>query len=116
MSTVRSDIVIQQGSLYELNVQAKNSDGTVKDLTGYSGKMQVRKTPSDSTVLLEASTANGRITINGPGGVVMISVGADITAALDWSVAYYDLEISTTATNVLRLLQGYATLSKEVTR
>jgi hypothetical protein len=87
------------------------------DLTGYSGKMQVRPTKASNTVLLEASTANGRIAINAPGGIVTITVGADITAPLSWDVAYYDVEVFTVdPANVHRIVEGYASFSKEVTR
>ncbi len=117
MATTRYDLLIRQGDKFEQSIAAKNSDGTAKDLTGYSARMQVRATPESSTVLLEASTANGRISINAPGGIVTITVGADITAPLNWNVAYYDLEIFTAdPANVTRLLEGYASLSKEVTR
>lgn len=117
MTTTRYDILIRQGGKFELNVQALNSDQTVKDLTGYSAKMQIRSTPESAIVLMEASTTDGRITINAPGGVVMISIGADVTALLDWTVAAYDLEIYTAdPANVIKLTEGYASLTREVTR
>jgi len=117
MTTARSNITIQQGAKFEFNIGATNSDGTVKDLTGYSARMQVRATPLSLTTLLDANTTNGRITINAPGGIVMVAVGADVTALLNWNVAYYDLEIYTVdPTNVIRLVEGYASLSREVTR
>jgi hypothetical protein len=117
VATVKYNISIQQGSKYELSIQARNNDNTVMDLTGYSGRMQVRPTKASSTVLLDANTTNGRITINAPGGIVSVSVGADVTALLNWTVAYYDLEVYTVdPTNVKRLVEGYASLSREVTR
>lgn len=117
MPTAKYNISIQQGSKYELSIQARNADNTVMDLTGYSGRMQVRPTMNSILVLLEASTANGRIAINAPGGIVTVTVGADVTALLNWNVAYYDLEIFTVdPANVKRLIEGYASLSREVTR
>lgn len=116
MATTKHNIVIQQGANFALNVTAKNDDGSIKDLTGYTAKMQVRITPTDNTILLEASSANGRITINAPGGIVMVAVGADVTTGLNWNVAYYDIEITTGATNVFRIVEGFATFSREVTK
>jgi hypothetical protein len=117
LEAVRLDINIRQGAKYELNIQAKNQDGTVKDLTGYSARMQVRPTVESTTILLDANTSNGRITINAPGGIVSISIGADVTSTLNWNVAPYDLEIYTAdPANVFALIEGYASLSKEVTR
>lgn len=118
MATTRLDILVQQGARYQRSVTAKNSDGTVMNLTGYSARMQIRPTVASNTILLEASTANGRITIPTPAnGIVIIDIGADVTAPLNWTVACYDLEIFTVdPANVIRLIEGYASLSKEVTR
>jgi hypothetical protein len=116
MTTSKHNISIQQGAKFELNVAATNADGTVKDLTGYSARMQIRLLQSSLTSLLDANTGNGRISINAPGGIVTVTVDADVTALLSWNVAYYDLEIYTDLTNVIRLVEGYASLSREVTR
>jgi len=116
MAATRHDIVVEQGSRFELNVAVKNSDGSVKDLTGYSGRMQVRKTVDDITVLLEASTANGRLSINAPAGIVSVVVPADITTLLTFNTGVYDLEVFTSAANVIRVASGFAALSLEVSR
>lgn len=116
--TNRLDVIIRQGSKFEQTFTAKNSDGTVKDLTGFTARMQVRSVVASTTILMEATTGNGRIAITAPlTGVVAVTVGADITAALNWTVAYYDLEVvAADPTNVSRIAEGYASLSKEVTR
>ena len=116
MATTRHDIVIQQGANFAQIFTAKNDDGTIKDITGYTGKMQVRATPTALTVLLEASSANGRITITGPTGLVTVAIGADVTETLNWNVAYYDVEVTTGVTNVFRVAEGFATFSREVTK
>ena len=61
-----------QGGNFDLNVAMENSDRTPKNLTGYSGRMQVRSTVASSTVLMEATTANGRITITPLTGLVSV--------------------------------------------
>ena len=73
----------------------ENSDRTPKNLTGYSGRMQVRSTVASSTVLMEATTANGRITITPLTGLVSVRVAADITTAMTWTSGVYDLEVYT---------------------
>lgn len=116
-TATRSDIVVNQGARFQLNVAVKNSDGTVKDLTGYSARMQVRATKASSTVLMEATTGLGTISINAPGGIVSVNIGASATAAMTWNAGYYDMEIFTVDPNeVIRVVEGFATLSKEVTR
>lgn len=117
MAATQHNIVVEQGSKFQLNVQARNSDGTVKDLTGYSGRMQVRSTVDSISTLMSATTGTGEITINAPGGMVMVEVGADVTQAMTWNVGVYDLEVFTaTPANVIRLVEGFASLNKEVTR
>jgi hypothetical protein len=116
MTATKLNISIEQGAKFERNILVRNNNGTSKDLTGYSARMQVRPTFASSTILLEATTANGLISINGPGGIVTISISADITTPLDWSVAVYDLEIYINATEIIRILEGSASLSLEVTR
>jgi hypothetical protein len=109
---------IDQGSLFELNILAQNSDKSIMDLTGYDARMQVRETVESVTVLLAASTGDGRITINAPGGVVMIRIGADITSALTFNTARYDVEVYKAGdlTTVKRLVEGNISLHPEVTR
>ena len=116
MAASRFNLVFEQGSKFTFGVVAKSSDGTIMDLTGYSGKLQVRPTVSSTEVLLEASTANGRISIDGPLGKVTVTVGGDVTGALTWTAGIYDLEVSNSASNVIRLTEGFAYLSPEVTR
>lgn len=110
---------INQGSKFVLNVQARNSDGSVMDLTGYSARMQVRETVDSVDVLLEATTTDGSITIPTPAsGVVMVRIGGDVTEALTFNTGKYDLEIYKVSdpTEVIRIVEGNISLHLEVTR
>lgn len=116
MATVRKDITVQQGVAFKLNIAAQNKDGTVKDLTGYTGKMQIRPAAGSGTLLMEASTANGYLTINAPGGIVMVNVPSTITDPMTWTNGVWDLEVICAApVDSLRLAEGFASLSLEVT-
>lgn len=112
------DIRMDQGAKFELTIQAQNADKTAKDLTGYDARMQIRETVDSLTTLLTASTGDGRITINAPGGIVMVRIGADVTSALTFNTAKYDLEVYKAAdlTEVIRLVEGNVSLHPEVTR
>lgn len=89
--------------------------GKVYDLSGYTARMQIRKSKSSTSSEIELTTSNGRITISGTNGLITCTIAASDTANLDFDKAYYDLEIVTGST-VERLLEGKVTLSKEVTR
>jgi hypothetical protein len=114
VTAIKKDIKVEQGAKFVLNIAVQNADKTPKDLTGYSGKMQVRPAPG-GTLLMEASTANGFLTINAPGGIVMINVPSTTTDPMVWTNGVWDLEISTSTADVIRLAEGFASLSQEVT-
>lgn len=114
--TTKYDITVRQGETFSMTIQALNRDRTVKNLTGYQVRFQVRATSSSSTVLMSGTTEDGRISVNGAAGFVTITVGADITAAMSWSSGQYDIEAYTSPANVIRLAEGFASLSPEVTR
>lgn len=116
MPAAKYNIVMEQGGKFEFTVRAKTADGLVMDLSGFSGKLQIRSSAPDVIVLFEASTANGRIAIEGPTGTVAVAVGADVTAVQTWQAGVYDLEVSNGASNVFRIVEGFAYLSPEVTR
>jgi hypothetical protein len=85
------------------------------DLTGFTARMQVRRTIESTTKLIELTTSNGGITIFGPEGKVMVMMTASQTAALT-SSGVYDIEIIDGGGQVSRLVEGTFTLSLEVTR
>lgn len=65
------------------------------NLTGCTALLQVRATPDSPDVLLEMSTANGRILLNEEPGKVRYFVAAADTASLWWDTpAGYDLRIT----------------------
>lgn len=91
------------------------SIGQIVDLTGYTARMQIRLNKSASATIIELTTENGRIVIDGTNGLITATLVSSDTAALDFNRGVYDLEIITGST-VERLLEGNVTLSKEVTR
>ena len=110
------NFVCDQGSTFERTVDIKNPDGEIFSLTGYTARMQVRREVDSATPLIELTTANGRLTINGALGRISIALTPNETAALTRG-GYYDLEIVQTSTGkVHKVLRGEFRLEKEVTR
>lgn len=141
----RANFVLPTGAHWTKDVQLLEADGTTPvDLTGYTARMQVRATPDASTKILDLSSENGRITIDGPNGTVTVTIPAaqltegpggldlsSITAPPAWvrevledltvfrgygKVAVYDLELVSAGGVVTRLLQGQVCFDPEVTR
>ena len=119
------NLTIYQGATFaeefEWKTQAGDSGPVVAvDLTGYVARMQVRPSANSSVVLLDCTSTNGKIVIDG--GDIIMNVSAAETAALSFDTAYYDLELvladypSAGQTYVYRALQGAVTLSREVTK
>ena len=85
------------------------------DLEGFTARMQVRRTVTSTTTIVELTTANGRIEIVPEDGRIILAMSAQVTAAIT-SSGVYDLEIVSFEGVVSRVVQGTFTLSEEVTR
>ena len=110
------NMVCDQGSTFVRIIEIKDADGAVFSLTGYTARMQVRRDVDTSTTLIELTSANGRIAINGALGAITMTLTPDLTAALTRG-GVYDLEIVKTATGeVYKVIRGEFRLEKEVSR
>lgn len=107
------NIICDQGATFQRQLTWKDSAGTPVNLTGYTARMQVRPTVDSTTLTLELTTTNSRITLGGSAGTIDLAVAAtDMTMTGEF---VYDLEL-VTGTTVTRLVQGYFTVRAEVTR
>lgn len=114
----RVPLRIQQGATFRRRVTVAAASGDPVDLTGFTARMQVREDYPAETVMLEASTDDGRITVDGPAGVLWITVPPTATAALPrYGFGVYDLElVSPDGGDVRRILEGDVEVTPEVTR
>lgn len=110
------DFTIEQGTTVTIDFAYQTEAGAAIPLTGYTARMQARETVSSAVAVIDATTANGQLSINGAGGIVTLSLSATVTAALAFRTAVYDLEIISGSGVVTRMVQGVITLSREVTR
>lgn len=99
-------------------LQAKN--GPPVDLSGYTARMQLRPAITSASAALELTTANGRLTIDGPTGKVTVKVDpADLaTLSPDNSKRrfLYDCELTSASNVVIPLFKGRVTVTPRVTR
>jgi len=116
MAAATYDFEIEQGATLLKPIVWKDSTGSAVNLTGYTAKMQVRKSASSDEILLELSTTNGKLTITPLTGTTTMVFSAATTAAITWSRGKYDLELTSSDGNVTRLIEGEITVSKEITR
>jgi hypothetical protein len=116
MPAAKYNLEIEQGATFTLALVYKDSEDAVIDLSGYSGRMQIRAKASSATAVIDATTANGLVSIDGTAGSVTVTVSATATSAMAITAGVYDLEIESTSAVVTRLLQGKVTVSPGVTR
>lgn len=121
------NMTCQQGSTFRRSIEIEQPDLAADptgntfipfDLSGYSARMQVRRTIDSANFLLELTTQNGALTIDPSGTApnqIYIDVSASVTASVNTS-GVYDLEIVNPDGTITRVLQGVFNLSPEVTR
>jgi hypothetical protein len=102
---------LDQGSDFEAQIQAKDSLGAVRNLTGYTFRGQVRRNYQAS------SKTDFTITvIDASVGLFTMSLTAAQTAVLKDGRYVFDIEIVAPSTKVTRILEGTITVYPEVTR
>ena len=107
------NLAIDQGTDFSANLPpVKDSTNTVRNLTGYTGRAQIRKS--------YAATSNVSFTVNidtPTDGIVKLTLANALTANLKYGRYVYDLEITKTSDNTKeRLYEGIVTVYPEVTR
>lgn len=103
----------EQGADFRREFTWKDSDGVAIDLAGCTMKMQVRKNVN-STVLIELTTENGRITV-GADGIFNLFIAADDTELLPAGSYLYDLKMTNEEGAVTRVLQGTFVVVPQIT-
>jgi hypothetical protein len=108
----KANILIDQGADYSTSLTVTEDDGTATDLTGYTGAGQIRKhyasaSAYDFVVTFSADRSNG---------VVTLSLGRAVTETIEAGRYVYDVEITSSANNRTRLVEGIATITPQVTK
>lgn len=118
MQPASLDLTIYKGSTFVKSIQWKTGDPAVAvDLSGCTARMQVRKSPCDSTILESLTTENGKIVITQPlNGKLEIRISAQTSSAYTFVSGVYDLEVVFTNGTVTRIIEGNFIAMPEVTR
>lgn len=116
MAAAKYKLKLEQGATLRKPFTWKAA-GVPVDLTGWTGRMQIRPEIDSAEVLAELTTENGGILIDAPtSGTFVLYLDDAATAALDFEQAAYDVELQAPSGDVTRIMQGVVTLSREVTR
>lgn len=109
---VVSNLAIDQGTTYSVTVTVNDDGGTVRDLTGYTGRAQMRR-----SYYTNSNTAF-TVTIDAPTeGIIILSLTAAQTTALKAGRYVYDLElVKNSDSTVERIIEGIVTIYPEATK
>lgn len=114
------DITIKQGANFYWQIYVVDEVDGVEvptDLTGYSVEMQIRETYDDTDILVTYSTTNGKITLDEANGIITINdPAADTELYPSDFKGVYDVEMTSPADFVDRLIEGKSIVTPEVTR
>lgn len=112
----RYDTICDQGATYERVIILRDSAQGLVNLTGFTGRMQIRPTAASPVILRELTTANGGITLGGVNGTIALFISAANTAALAAGSYVYDVNLIGADAKVNKPLFGNFVVRAQVTR
>lgn len=115
MPAVNFDFEVEQGTDYSQIFIKKDSEGNPIDLTGYAAHFQVRARPG-APVLLDRSTANDGIVIDGAEGAVYVVFTNELLVDAPWRRGKYQLELTSPLGKKSRLAAGVMSISPELVK
>lgn len=121
MAAAQLNLVIEQFNTFRQNLTWKSSVNGIStpiDLSGCTASMQMRANIEDPTSLVSLSNvanSQGQIILGGITGTIEIYI-MNTTTALLTSSGCYDLDLTTTNGDVIRLIQGKYKINFSVTR
>lgn len=112
------DLVIEQGSAFDETVYWKDANADAVDITGYTGKAEVRQDFDSASPLLTFT-----LTLGDAAGTIQMTATAVVIRALDFDRAFWSLELSPggaanlhTSTDNITLLEGKVVFKREATQ
>ena len=115
MAAGKYDIIIEQGADLDLDIDYKDSAGSLLALAaGYSAAMKIKESVGGTEI---ASLASGSgITLASTSPNINVKIAYGTTANYDFDNAVYDLELTNTVADTKsRILEGRVILNREVT-
>lgn len=108
----KANIVIDQGANFSTTITVTDDSGSVVDLSGYTAEGQIRKhytssTKVDFTISFVSPRSSGQVTL---------SLSSANTGAMEAGRYVYDVELTSAANVISRMVEGIATVTPQVTR
>lgn len=113
-------LIIEQGTTSQYAWPVTDDDNNSIALSGYTGKAQIRRSITDSTVLHEwnlspvASAGQSQLLLQG--SQVILVTPPDISLTWTWTKGVYDILITSPDGTTSRIAEGQVEVSRSVTR
>lgn len=107
----KQNLYIDQGTTFTKNITVNNAANTASaNLAGYSGRAQFRKEYTSNTY------TSFDVSITANVGLVTIGLTSNVTSNTEYGRYVYDVEIVSNTGIVTRIVEGFMTITPEVTR
>ncbi len=106
---------VDQNATFSFIVEYKDDNGLPIDLTGSTAKMQVRDTKGGTKLAFSLTSPAGGITITPLLGKLTIKMTPTQTNKLFYPKSSYDIMLTDSNANKIKLIEGFITLSRSVT-
>lgn len=108
-------IIADQGATFTRSIVRKDRNKRVIPTLNHTARMQVRETYTSESPIIDLTTENDGIQIDGPKGTISILIHASEMESVPAGKYVYDLEIVSDEGIVERLIMGSFTVRPEVT-
>lgn len=109
----RANIIIDQGTDFDVTLTVTDDFGDIQDLEGFTAEGQIRKHYSSETLIATFETEFG---VPRSSGLLTIKLPRSITTNIEAGRYVYDVEITSQFDVRSRLIEGTVTVTPEVTR
>lgn len=106
----KANLIIDQGTTFSTSIYLTDDNGDVIDLSGYTGRSQMRKHYTSS------NSQSFTVSLNNSQGIVTLALTANQTSNLVAGRYVFDVEIVSSANVISRIVEGIVTVTPEVTR
>lgn len=100
------NLSMEQGVDYNKTFTVTDANGAIYPLSGYSAYLTIKKYQFSTESIIEATTVNGKLSINTTLGTVFLQLSSLDTALLNTKSCVYQLKIVGPSGNVIRVLEG----------
>lgn len=106
----KSNLVIEQGTDFSLEVNVSQSNGAAFNLTNYTAASKLKKHWSSSV-----SYSITALVTDPAGGEITISANNAVSGNIVPGRYYYDIEVTSNTGSVTRVVEGIATVTPGIT-